>query len=121
LRWLEVLAAPPDEFLQPLGDTAIAARRRLLRELPSWGAVAHGETGLLSEILQGAGNQDGLPENLTAWIADVEAEYEKARGAAADLLNRSRHLGDRSDALADGVDMQFCTMLIGVCLPSDTR
>ena len=107
LRWLDVLAAPPDEFLQPLGDSAIAARRRLLRELPSWGAVARGETGLLSEILQDARNKDGLSANLTTWIADVRAEYEKARGASADLLGRSRHLGEMSDALADGMDMQF--------------
>ena len=64
LRWLDVLAAPPDEFLQPLGDSAIEARRRLLRELPSWGTVARGDTGLLSEILQDARNKDGLSANL---------------------------------------------------------
>ena len=79
LRWLDVLAAPPDEFLQPLGDSAIAVRRKLLRELPSWGTVARGETGLLSEILQDARNKDGLSANLTAWIAEVRAEYERAR------------------------------------------
>ena len=107
LRWLDVLAAPPDEFLQPLGDSAIAARSRLLRELPSWGAVARGETGLLSEILQDARNKDGLSANLTAWIADVRAEYERCRGASADLLDRSGHLGEMSEALADGVDMHF--------------
>jgi cellobiose phosphorylase len=108
LHWLDVLAAPPDEFLQPLGDDAIVARRRLLRELPSWGTVARGETSLLSEILlEDAGNKDGLSAKLTAWIADVRAEYEKARGASADLLGRSRHLGEMSDALADGMDMQF--------------
>src|ERR1019366_10468502 len=78
LRWLDVLAAPPDQFLQPLGDSAIAARSRLLREFPSWGAVARGETGLLSEILQDARNKDGLSANLTAWIADVRAEYERS-------------------------------------------
>ena len=107
LRWLDVLAAPPDEFLQPLGDSAIAARRRLLSELPSWGAVARGETGLLSEILQDARNKDGLSANLTTWIADVGVEYEKARRASADLLDRSGHLGEMSDALADGMDMHF--------------
>ena len=107
LGWLDILAAPPDEFLQPLGDNAVAARRGLLRVLPSWGAVARGETGLLSKILEGAGNKDGLSANLTAWIADVKAEYEKARGASADLLDRSRHLGEMSDALADGMDMRF--------------
>ncbi len=79
LRWVDVLAAPPDEFLQPLGDSAIAARRKLLHELPSWGDVARGETGLLNEILQDAGSKEGLSAKLTAWVADVRAEYERAR------------------------------------------
>jgi len=107
LRWLDVLAAPPDEFLQPLGDGAIAARRKLLRELPSWGAVARGEIGPLGNISQAAGNKGALSANLTAWIADVSAEYQRARAASADLLGRFRHLGEMSEALADGTDMQF--------------
>ncbi|MFN0101070.1 MAG: GH36-type glycosyl hydrolase domain-containing protein [Bryobacteraceae bacterium] len=112
LRWLDVLAAPPDEFLQPLGDNAVAARRRLLRELPSWGAVARGEVGLLNEILVDPKifepkNKEMLPENLSAWIGDVKVEYERARAAAADLLDRCRNLGEMSDALADGMDMTF--------------
>ncbi len=107
LRWADVLSAPPDEFLQPLGASAILARRGVLRALPTWGQLAGGETGLLSEILQEARNKDGLPANLTAWIADVRAEYERARGASADLLGRSRHLGEMSDAFADDVDMQL--------------
>jgi cyclic beta-1,2-glucan synthetase len=64
------------------------------------GARGSRETGLLSEILVDAGIER-LPENLTAWIADVRAEYEKARAAAADLLERSRHLAETSDALAE--------------------
>ena len=106
LRWLDILAAPPDEFLRPLGDHVITARRRLLRKLPSWGAVARGETDLLSEILQDTRNNNGLSANLTAWLADVKTEYENARGASSDLLSRSRHLAEMSDALANGMDMQ---------------
>jgi cyclic beta-1,2-glucan synthetase len=107
LRWLDVLAAPPDEFLRPLGNSALAARRKLLRELPSWGAVARGETGLLSEILQDAKSTGGLSANLANWIADLRAEYERAREASTDLLGGFRHLGEMSDALADGMDMGF--------------
>ncbi|HEY3440972.1 MAG TPA: glucoamylase family protein [Paludibaculum sp.] len=107
LSWLEVLAAPPDEFLQPLGDRAIAARRQLLRELPSWGSVARGETGLLGDILQEAGNKGPLPANLAVWIAEVRAEFEKARTASTELMRRCGHLGEMSNALAEGMDMRF--------------
>src|SRR3970282_2698933 len=39
LRWLDVLAAPPDEFLQPLGSSAILARSHVLRHSPSLGQL----------------------------------------------------------------------------------
>src|SRR6266705_1828997 len=77
------------------------SRRGLLNALPSWGAVARGEIGPLSEILEATGNNPGLSANLTAWIADVKAEYENARRASAELLDRSRQLGEVCDALAD--------------------
>ncbi|MBL0156211.1 MAG: DUF3131 domain-containing protein [Bryobacterales bacterium] len=107
LNWLEVLGAPPDEFLQPLGEKAIVARRKLLRELPSWGAVARGETGLLGDILQEAGNKGPLTANLAVWIAEVRAEFEKARAASTEMMRRCSHLGEMSHALAEGIDMQF--------------
>src|SRR3970282_872166 len=51
LRWLDVLAAPPDEFLQPLGSTAIRARNQVLSHSPSWGQLARGEPGGLRDIV----------------------------------------------------------------------
>ena len=53
LRWADVLSAPPDEFLRPLGEDAIPERRRLLRELPSWGDLSLGEDGHSSRHLAG--------------------------------------------------------------------
>src|SRR3970282_1451574 len=61
LRWLDVLAAPADEFLQPLGGSAILARSHLLRHSPSWGELARGETGELRDILRDGAIEDGLP------------------------------------------------------------
>ena len=107
LRWLDVLAAPPDEFLQPLGADVISERRRLLRDLPTWGAVARGEFGLLFDISKQSAGKDTYSENLATWLASLNAEFENARRAATDLLARFKLLGEQSEVLADRMDMRF--------------
>lgn len=107
LAWLDLLAAPPDDFLLPLGETTIAERRRLLRELPGWGAVARGEVGLLNELSNEPTSKVALSVNLTNWIEDVKAAYQKAREAAELLLTRANTLAERSETLADRMDMRF--------------
>ena len=69
--------------------------------------MASGHTDPLSEILLDTGDTNGRAENLTAWIDDVKAEYEKARVASAALLGTSRHLAEMSDALAERIHMRF--------------
>jgi hypothetical protein len=66
LRWLDVLAAPPDEFLQPLGESAIEARRKLLRHSPSWGELARGETGAAGHLARRHSRRAGQPHGLDA-------------------------------------------------------
>jgi cyclic beta-1,2-glucan synthetase len=61
----------------------------------------------LGDLLQEAAKKGALPENLASWVADVRAEYEKAREASAAMLDRCRYLAETSDSLADGMDMQF--------------
>ena len=107
LRWLDVLAAPPDQFLQPLGDSAILARSHVLRSSPSWGELARRDTGVLRDILRDGGMEDGLPANLIAWMADLRAEYEKVREASKALLARARRLSEMSDDLAAAMNMRF--------------
>jgi cyclic beta-1,2-glucan synthetase len=107
LRWADVLLAPPDEFLRPLGQRAIEGRRHLLRELPSWGDLALGCSDLLSGILPPGGVENELPEHLTAWIAEVRAELATMCTAADTLLGNARSLAERSEALASSMDMQF--------------
>ena len=107
LQWLDVLAAPPDEFLQPLGGNAVLARSRALLHLPSWGELARGEAGMLRDILRDGGAEDELPDNLVAWMADLRAEYEKAREASKSLLARASHLSDMSEDLSASMDMRF--------------
>ena len=107
LRWLDALAAPPDAFLEPLGERVIAGRRVLLRDLPGWGAVARDEVGLLHEILRERTPNEKLPASLAAWIGGLQTEYETARGAAAEMLERYRQLAEKSDGLAERMDMRF--------------
>ncbi len=107
LHWLNVLAAPPDEFLEPLGAQLIAERRQILLQLPTWGAVARGEIGLLSETLGESEIPAGLSAALAAWVTELRGEYGKARKAAEELLGRYQRLGERCEALASGMNMRF--------------
>jgi cyclic beta-1,2-glucan synthetase len=107
LGWTELLFAPPDDFLAPLGNEVLQARRRLRVRLPSWGEVARGEVSALQEILRGHPPESVLPPKLTAWILDLNTLYEAAKVAAADLLAQAATLGHRSEALASGMNMRF--------------
>jgi len=107
LAWLDLLAAPPDEFLLPLGERTIVERRRLLRELPSWGAVARGEIALLNELAAEPNAKTPISVNLSNWIADVTAEYRKVRESAQQLLTRAGTLAQKCETLAGRIDMRF--------------
>ena len=107
LRWADVLLAPPDEFLRPLGPGIILQRQRLLRHLPSWGELTNGEANVLPEVSLDGGSEEGLPPHLRAWMADLSAEFEKAHGAADSLLARTRRLAQMSEDLAAAIDMRF--------------
>lgn len=107
LGWADILLAPPDEFLAPLGEDAIRARRRLLSDFPSWNELARGETDLIRGILGGEQGEREFSGELAAWIRDLRAEYEKARRSAAGLLARAGKLGEMCEDLAGAMDMQF--------------
>ncbi len=107
LRWLDVLAAPPDEFLLPLGAEAISERRRLLRDLPSWAAVANGTFGFLFNISQESARKPTYSDNLKTWLANLNSEFENASRDATNLLARFKLLEDQSETAANLMDMQF--------------
>ena len=106
LRWADLLLAPPDEFLRPLGEKAILERRNLLRNLPDWGDLAAGAANILPEIFR-EGSRQGLPAHLRVWMADLKSEIENVSAASNDLLGRAARLAQRSEDLAAGMDMQF--------------
>jgi hypothetical protein len=107
LRWADLLLAPPDEFLRALGEDAILERRRLLRQLPSWGDLSLGEAGVLPCITADDSGEDSLPPHLRAWMADLRAELQKVRAASDALLGRARRLAQRGEDLAASMDMRF--------------
>jgi len=107
LRWADVLLAPPDDFLRPLGLSAIQERRRLLRQLPSWGELALGGDAALSGILPDRRLEDGLPPHLKDWFAELRVELEKVRVASDGLLGRARKLAQKCEELAESMDMRF--------------
>ena len=106
LGWTQLLSAPPDAFLQPLGEAAILARRRLQVRLPLWGEVARGELEIL-EILRNRNSEVAIPAKVAAWITDLQAEYGEAQAASNELLASARRLSKRCEDLASGVNMQF--------------
>jgi len=107
LRWVDVLSAPPEEFLQPLGEPAILERRRVLDRLPTWSETALEDAGMLSGILRDRDNESGLPASLIAWMTELRTEYEKSRAASRTFLARARHLGALGEDLTAGMDMAF--------------
>jgi cyclic beta-1,2-glucan glucanotransferase len=107
LRWADVLLAPPDDFLLPLGEGALVERRRLLRHLPSWGELSRGEANLLPDIPPNGSGEEGLPPHLRSWLADLRGELEKVRAASDALLGRARRLAEMSENLAASMDLQF--------------
>jgi cyclic beta-1,2-glucan synthetase len=107
LGWTDLLFAPPDEFLSPLGRPVIQARRRLRLRLPTWGQVARGEVDGVQEILRGHPADSALAPKLTAWIEDLSAKYETARTAATEFLASADGLALRSDDFAAGMNMRF--------------
>ena len=107
LRWTDVLLAPPDEFLLPLGEHVVLARRRLLRDIPTWGELAREGTDLLRDILGVAEANEGISPKLYAWMKEVRAEHEKVRALSNDLLARATRLNAMCEDLADAMDMRF--------------
>jgi cyclic beta-1,2-glucan synthetase len=107
VKWADLLSAPPDDFLQPLGESAQTARRRMLRHLPSLGELARGKARVLQDISRDGGVEAGLPASVIAWMEELTTEYENACAASGALLTRARHLAQMSEDLAAGINMRF--------------
>jgi len=107
VRWADVLVAPPEEFLRPLGQDVILKRRRLLRYLPSWSELSQGGANMLPDIAADGSSEEALPPHLRTWMADLTAEFTKVRAASEDFLVRARRIAERIETLATSMDMQF--------------
>ena len=101
LRWLEVLAAPPLEFVTALGKEAVTARAQILRLSPSLVDIANGpgeELHMLFGLLNGPTVLSGPHK---AWLEEIRSEYERSKSLAVEQIAVIQSLGDRMRALAD--------------------
>jgi cyclic beta-1,2-glucan synthetase len=107
LSWADVLFAPPDAFLKPLGEAAILERRKLRLQLPLWGEAAQGDIDALREVLRDRGSGPALPLKLTAWIDEVRTAFAKGQAASQALLEAAIRLSEVSEEMAEDTNMRF--------------
>jgi cyclic beta-1,2-glucan synthetase len=100
LRFADVLAAPPDDFLLPLGDDFIKRRRKFLRELPSLGELATEEASQVLLIAPEGDRKQPLPPKLDAWVTELQSELRKAGETSQSFLARATRLAELSQELA---------------------
>jgi cyclic beta-1,2-glucan synthetase len=105
LCWLETLARPPDTFLRELGEDVVAVRRQTLNEIPSLRMLAE-QPLPLETILARRGMPDMRPE-AAAWLDQIEAQFSQSRARAREAVEGLKHLADRANTLADGINMRF--------------
>jgi cyclic beta-1,2-glucan synthetase len=106
-RWVEVLAAPPDDFLDPLGEHTKEARRQWLRQSPSWSELTKEEGNLLLEISREGDSRTDLSPHLKNWIDDLTEAFHHVRQASESFLERARKLAEACEELAGSMDMSF--------------
>ena len=110
LRWMEILAQPPDSFLRPLGEDIVRLRGRALRDIPSLHELANNLVGTpwtgVDAILSLRGTPGMRPE-VARWIEQLNTEYRQARDSAASTVSRLEDLTDSAGRFGAGINMRF--------------
>src|SRR5207302_11322197 len=91
---------------RPLGEKFIADRRRLRRELPSWGELSEARASLLLELAPQSESKNALPDLLAAWLEDLRLELENAGAESKAYLGRANRLAQLSEDFAASMDMR---------------
>ena len=105
LRWMEVLAQPPDSALRKIGPKAIALRRRALHTIPSLGALANASHAPVDSVLEWRALNAGRP--IADWLEELAAAYAEARENAASTLRDFDAIKDIAERLSAGMNMRF--------------
>jgi len=107
LRWLELLAAPPQDFLSPLGKAAVEARRQSLHHSPSLSDIANGPSEPLRTLLSFRSSPGTIGRSQLSWLEELASEYGRSQTLASEAISRLENLAARMAKLADGVNMKF--------------
>jgi len=105
LRWMEILAQPPDSVLRILGEDAIRLRSRALRVAPSLVALAGAQTPV--DALLAARGAAGTGSEVGPWLDRLAAEYQLAKAAAGETVRGFEALAQEARALSSGINMGF--------------
>src|SRR5207248_7221965 len=100
LRWMEILASPPDSLLRAIGDDAVRLRRKALHDVPSLETLGGSDATAVDSILAWRGSREMRP-GLASWLDELAEEYRTARTNAAETMKAIRALSANAAKLAD--------------------
>ena len=109
LRWVELLAAPPEGGLLRLGSNAHEWRRMALSAVPSLQTLAVGEVAGLRALvaLQARADEFKLPDAARDWLKELADVAAQAQWLAGERLSQANDAILRVRTLADGMNMKF--------------
>ena len=106
LLWVIHVAGATEEWLRPLGDVALEARREIVCVAPSLEQIANGEVGALSTLLSRRSSPESVPSHLIEWLDQLAELSSKARWFAAEKRAQAETTIDKSSTLADEMNLR---------------
>jgi cyclic beta-1,2-glucan synthetase len=103
LAWVDILAEKSADDLAPLGDEAVEAVRRDLRQAPSLHDLAGGQ-GTSLTILGSIRSPDPA---LVGWLDRVAEAHSKSKWLAGEMLAMAERLIQDVTELADSINLRF--------------
>ncbi len=109
LRWVELLATPPEGGLLRLGADAHEWRRLALSTIPSLQTLAAGDVPGLRMLvaLQRRSEELALPEAVKGWLDALAEASDRAQWLAGERLAQSNAALNSMRTLADGMNLKF--------------
>ncbi|HEY0073147.1 MAG TPA: glucoamylase family protein, partial [Abditibacteriaceae bacterium] len=106
LCWHEKLAQAPDLWLWPLGEDAPSLRREILNAAPSLKGLAGGNLPAFSELMARR-EREGLTEETTKWLREVQEEFERSKWLAGEIMADAVEVINRAGQFTDEMDFGF--------------
>jgi cyclic beta-1,2-glucan synthetase len=109
LRWVEMLAAPPEGGLLRFGPEAHEWRRAALSAIPSLRTLAAGDVGGLRGLvaLQARVEEFKLTDSARDWLTALAEAVARSQWLAGERLSEAEEANRRVRLLADNMNMKF--------------